>query len=162
MNDDFSKRLESAIERGKRVADERAGRTRAQEQSEEELRERHSEYRLILCEDIEKTIHQLADHFPGFRSESVYDDDGWGSACYRENLHIKDGRRTTQFSRFEIVVRPCSDLLVLDIKGKGTVNNREVFNRSHFAKLADLDLQDFRQCIQTWSLQFAEMYASKS
>ena len=160
MNDDFSKRLESAIERGKRTAEHKASLDRQQEQTEEQLRQHHSEYRLLLCERIEQAMNQLADHFPGFRSEAVYDEDGWGSACYREYLQIEDGRRRTQFSRFEIVVRPCTDLLVLDIKGKGTVNSREVFNRSHFAKLSELQIEDFEQCIEAWSLQFAETYAS--
>ena len=109
MNDDFSKRLESAIERGKQAADQKADEARRQEQTEERLRELHSEHRLVLCEYIEKTVNQLADHFPGFRSESVYDEDGWGSACYRENLHIENGRRTTQFSRFEICLLYTSD-----------------------------------------------------
>ena len=162
MPDDFNKRLESAINRGKEVANRRASDERQREQTEEELRESHRQFRLTLCELIEKTINQLADHFPGFRSESVYDDDGWGSAAYRENLHIESGRRMTRFSRFEIVVRPCSDLLVLDIKGKGTVNNREVFNRSHYCKLSDVDLADFEQCVEAWSLHFAEIYAAQS
>lgn len=161
MTDDFSKKLESAIHRGKQVAEQKATDQREREQTEGELRERHREYRRALCEQIEETINQLADHFPGFRAESVYDDDGWGSAAYRENLHIEGGRRSTRFSRFEIVVRPCSELLVLDIKGKGTINNREVFNRSHFAKLAEVQLADFEQCVEAWSLQFAEMYAAK-
>ena len=160
--DDFSKRLESAINRGKEVANRKAANDRDREQSEEELRENHRQYRLTLCERIEKTINQLADHIPGFRAESVYDDDGWGSAAFRENLHIEGGRRTTQFSRFEIVVRPCSDLLVLDIKGKGTVNNREVFNRSHYCKLADVQLSDFEECIEAWSLHFAEICAAQA
>ena len=160
MSDDFKKRLESAVERGKEVADRRANNEREREQTEEELRERHSEYRLTLCDQIEKTINQLADHIPGFRAESVYDDDGWGSAAYREALQIEAGRRTTKFSRFQIVVRPCSDLLVLDIKGKGTVNNREVFNRSHYCKLADVDIADFQQCVEAWSLHFAEICAA--
>ena len=161
MTDDFSKRLESAIERGRRVADEKTDLARRQEATVEQLRERHSKWRLQLCERIEATTNQLADHLPGFRSESVYDEDGWGSACYRENLHIAGGKRTTRFSRFEIIVRPVTDLLVLDIKGKATVHNREVFNRSHYAKLVDLEIADFEQCIEAWSLQFAEIYAGK-
>ncbi len=161
MNDDFSKRLESAIERGKQVADDRAEKAQQQEQSEEQLRDLHTRSRLALCESIETTINQLADHLPGFRAESVYDDDGWGSACYRENLHIEDGKRSTRFSRFELIVRPVTELLVLDIKGKATVNNREAFNRTHFAKLAELDLKDFEECVEAWSLQFAEAYAAK-
>lgn len=160
MNDDFTKRLESAIERGKQAADQQASTQRKREQTEEELRERHSEYRRHLCNKIEKSINQLADHFPGFRSESVYDEEGWGSAAYRENLHIEDGRRETKFSRFQLVVRPCSDLLVLDIKGKGTVNNREVFNRAHYCKLVDVEIADFEKCVESWSIHFAEIYAS--
>ena len=161
MNDDFSKRLESAIDRGKQAAERKAEEERQAEQTEERLRELHTQYRLQLCDKIEETVNKLADHFPGFRSESVYDEEGLGSACYRENLHFDNGRRTTQFSRFEIIVRPCTDLLVLDIKGKATINNREVFNRSHYSELADLDLGDFDRCIEAWSLHFAETYAAK-
>ena len=161
MSDDFSKRLESAIERGKQSAERQAEEERHAEQTEEKLRELHTQYRLQLCDKIEATVSKLADHFPGFRSESVYDEDGLGSACYRENLHIENGRRTTQFSRFELVVRPCTDLLVLDIKGKATINNREVFNRSHYAGLGELEISDFDRCIEAWSLHFAEAMAAK-
>lgn len=161
MTDDFNKRLESAIERGKRDADDRVKSQKKRQETAEELQERHSEYRLALCDHIEKTINQLADHFPGFRAESVYDDDGWGSACYRENLHIENGKRTTKFSRCEIIVRPCTELLVLDIKGKGIVNSREVFKQSHYHKLDDLKLDDFKKCIEGWSLRFAEIYAAQ-
>lgn len=160
MNDDFSKRLESAIERGKDAASRKASAERQREQTEEELRDRHTEYRLVLCERIEKTINQIADHFPGFRAESVYDEDGWGSAAFRENLHIENGRRTTKFSRFEVVVKPCTDLLVLDIKAKAMVNSREVFNRSHYKKIAEADLKEFEECVEAWSIQFAEIYAA--
>ena len=161
MSEEFSKRLESAIERGKLAAEQKAIQDRQAEQTEERLREMHTQYRLQLCDKIEQTMRKLADHIPGFRSESVYDEDGLGAACYRENLHFDNGRRTTQFSRFELVVRPCTDLLVLDIKGKATINNREVFNRSHYADLADLDLSDFHRCIESWSLHFAEAVAAK-
>ena len=160
MNDEFSKRLESAIERGKQVANQKADDQRQREQTEEELRDRHTELRLVLCEKIEKTINSLADHFTGFRSESVYDEDGWGSAAFRENLHIADGKRMTKFSRFELVVRPCTELLVLDIKAKATVNSREVFNRSHYCKVAEVELADFERCIEAWSIQFAEIFAA--
>ena len=160
MQDEFRERLESAFKRGKQAAERKAEVERQAEQTEERLRERHSQYRLQLCEEIERTMTKLADLMPGFRWESVYDDDGWGAACFRENLHFEDGRRTTRFSRFQIVVRPCTELLVLDIKGKATINNRETFNRSHFAKLADLDLADFRRCIESWSLQYAEAVAA--
>ena len=69
MTDDFNKRLESAIERGKRDADDRVKSQKKRQETAEELQERHSEYRLALCDHIEKTINQLADHFPGFRAE---------------------------------------------------------------------------------------------
>lgn len=162
MNEEFSKRLESAIERGRQAAEQKAIEERQAEQSEERLRELHTQYRLDLCDRIEATMQKLADHIPGFRWESVYDEEGLGAACYRENLHFENGRRMTQFSRFELVVRPCSDLLVLDIKGKATIHNREVFNRSHYAELATLDMADFQQCVEAWSLHFAETVAASS
>jgi hypothetical protein len=161
MNEEFNKRLESAIQRGKQAAEKKAYAERRAEQTEERLRELHAQYRLYLCDKIEATMRKLADHIPGFRSESVYDENGLGAACYRENLHFDNGRRTTQFSRFELVVRPWTDLMVLDIKGKGMINNREVFNRSHYAELAELDLVEFERCIESWSLHFAESYAAQ-
>ncbi|MGB7346237.1 MAG: hypothetical protein WBD20_18610 [Pirellulaceae bacterium] len=161
-DDDFTSRLESAIERGKRRAEHKANQQRAKELSEEELKRLHTSYRLALSDRIETAIARVADHFPGFRQENLFGDVGWGAACYRDDLHIAAGRRTNLFSRLEMMIRPYSDLKVLELKGKGTVANRELFNRSHFLPVGEVDQDEFEQMIDTWAIEYAEMYAAKS
>ncbi|MCC9654473.1 hypothetical protein [Rhodopirellula halodulae] len=162
MSDDFQSRLESAIARGRRRAEHQASQQRQQEMSEEELKRLHTSYRLSLSEQIEQAVQRVADHFPGFRYESVFGEEGWGAACYRDDLRLDSGRRTNLYSRLELVIRPFSDLRVLDLKGKGTVMNRELFNRTHYAKIAEVEQEDFSQLIDSWAIEYAEMYAVKS
>lgn len=158
----FQSRLESAIARGKRRADVGAEQQRAKQLSEEELRRMHTSFRLALSEQIEQSVHQVADHFPGFREESIYGEAGWGAACYRDDLKIVSGRRENQYSRLEMMIRPLGGAKVLDLKGKGTVMNRELFNRSYFVEIADVDQQEFAQLIETWSIEYAEVYAARA
>lgn len=162
MSDDFNSRLESAIRRGKERAEHQASQQRRHELTADELRRLHTSYRLSLCDRIEEAVHRVADHFPGFRLESVFGEAGWGTACYRDDLRIEGGRRNNQYSRLELVIRPLSDLQVLDMKGKGTVMNRELFNRSHYVSIADVDLGEFERLIDAWAIEYAEMYAAKS
>ncbi len=162
MSDDFSSRLESAIARGKRRAEIKANQQREQQLSEEELRRLHTSYRLSLSERIEVAIKRVADHFPGFRQESIFGEAGWGSACYRDDLRIENGRRSNQYSRLEMMIRPYSELHVLDLKGKGTVVNRELFNRSHYVNVAEVDSDEFEQLIDTWAIEYAEMYSART
>jgi hypothetical protein len=162
MSDDFESRLESAISRGKKRANWKASQQRQKELSEEELRRLHTSYRLSLSERIEGAIQRVADHFPGFRQESLFGEVGWGSACFRDDLRIEAGRRNNQYSRLEMVIRPYSDLHVLDLKGKGTVMNRELFNRSFYVPVAEVDIDEFEQLIDSWAIEYAEVYASKS
>lgn len=161
MTDDFESRLESAIARGNRRADQKASAQRAQALSEDELRRLHTSHRLALSERIEKAVHQVADHFPGFREESLFGEVGWGAACYRDDLKITGGRRDNQYSRLEMTILPFSDSRVLDLKGKGTVMNRELFNRSFFVPIAEADVSEFENLIDTWAIEYAEVYATK-
>ena len=162
MSDDFQSRLESAISRGKKRAEHSASQERQKELSEDELKRLHTSYRLALSERIERAVHQVADHFPGFQQESLFGEVGWGSACHRDDLRIDSGRRTNEYSRLEMVIRPFSSLHVLDLKGKGTVMNRELFNRSYYIPIADVDQEEFEQLIDAWSIEYAEMYAARS
>ncbi len=162
MSDEFQSRLESAISRGKKRAELNSNQQRQKELSEEELKRLHTSFRLSLCDRIESAVNGVADHFPGFRIESLFGEVGWGSACYRDDLRIESGRRTNQYSRLEMVIRPYTDLKVLDLKGKGTVMNRELFNRSHYVAVADADPQEFEQLIDAWAIEYAEVYAAKS
>jgi hypothetical protein len=161
-DDDFTSRLESAIQRGKRRAEHQADQERAKELSEEELKRLHTSYRLTLSDRIETAVARVADHFPGFRQEGLFGEVGWGAACYRDDLHIEAGRRTNLFSRLEMMIRPYSDLKVLELKGKGTVANREVFNRNHFLPVGQVDQGEYEELIDAWAIEYAEMYAAKS
>ncbi len=162
MNDDFKSRLESAIKRGQQRRDLSANAAKRKELTEEELKRLHTSFRLTLSERIETKIKSIVDAFPGFREESLFGEVGWGAACYRDDLQIQEGRRSNQYSRFEMVIRPFSDLQVLDLKGKGTVKNRELFNRALFRNIAEVDLEEFESVIDAWTIEYAEQYAAKS
>lgn len=162
MSDDFQSRLESAISRGKKRAEHKATQERQKELSEDELKRLHTSFRLSLSERIEKAVLQVADHFPGFQQESLFGEVGWGSACHRDDLRIDAGRRSNQYSRLEMVIRPFNNLHVLDLKGKGTVMNRELFNRSYYLPIAEVEQDEFERLIDSWSIEYAEVYAASS
>jgi hypothetical protein len=162
MSDDFKSRFESAIERGQQRREHTADEAKRKELSEEELRRLHTSFRLSLSESIDAKIQNVIDAFPGFRQEALFGEVGWGTACYRDDLLIRNGRRSNQYSRFEMVIRPFSDLRVLDLKGKGTVKNRELFNRTLFRNIDEVDVQEFEDVIDAWTIEYAEQYAAKS
>ncbi|MDA7978439.1 MAG: hypothetical protein MPJ50_06685 [Pirellulales bacterium] len=160
---EFQERLQKAIERGSRTRDERTREKQAKALSVEELRRLHSEFRLPLSERIEFCLKQLAAQFPGFEYAGVLDDErGWGGSISRDDVEITraHGRRKL-FSRLEMTVRPFGSHHVLDLAAKGTVRNKEIFNRNHFQRLTEVDLDSFMEMIDIWSLEYAELYAAK-
>jgi hypothetical protein len=159
---DFQERLEKAIQRGRRSQDAEARARAEQAGSEEELRRLHLQYRLALSEHIEQCLRQLPRHFPGFRYETLLGDRGWGGAVSRDDLSLGEGRRTNLFSRLEVVVRPLGASRVLDLAAKGTIRNKELFNRAQYQMLADVDLATFSEQVDRWVLEYAELYAAKS
>ena len=160
---DFDERLEKAIERGQRIGQARVRAESEKAMSEEELRRLHTKYRLQVSEHIERCLTVLPSHFPGFRFETVVAERGWGAAVSRDDLAAGPrGRGANYFSRLEMVVRPFSSYAVLDLSAKGTIRNRELFNRSHHQDLAEADPQSFTELIDLWVLEFAELYAAKA
>jgi hypothetical protein len=157
---DFPERLQRAHERGKQARAVQLNEAAARALSEEECRRHHSEYRLSLIEHIESCLRDLADNTPGFRLETIVDDSGWGAAVNRDDIHIAGGRRGSHFSRLQMVVRPYNNYQVLELAAKGTVRNKEVFARNHYQRLADVDLECFRELVELWVLDYAEMYAA--
>jgi hypothetical protein len=158
----FEERLEKAIRRGQRSQDAAAQARAEQAVTEEELRRLHSQYRLELSEHIERTMRQLARHFPGFRYDTLVGERGWGAAISRDDLSLADRRRQNFFSRLEVVVRPFTASHVLELAAKGTVRNKELLNRAQFEVLADVDLDSFNEQVDRWVLEYAELYAAKS
>lgn len=159
---DFRERLHRATERGERARDAEAREAAARALSEEECRRLHSANRMSLLDHIEKCLHDLADNFPGFRVESVVDANGWGSVARRDDVGISRGRSDNFFSRLQIVVSQHNKYHVLDATAKGTIRNKETFTRNHYQRLNEVDLDRFRELIEQWVLEYAEMYAATS
>jgi hypothetical protein len=158
---DFEQRLKAAVERGQRRGDVAAQDAAARAMSEEDFRRLHSQVRLALSDHIESCVKKLPNFFPGFQYETMYGDRGWGGACSREDLRFTRGARSTEYSRLEVSVRPYSSLHVLDLAAKGTIRNKEVFNRNFYEPLAEADEEKFRQLVDAWVLEYAELYAAR-
>jgi len=159
---DFRQRLEKAIERGQRLRHARAQAEAQRALSEQELKNLHSRYRLELVDRIERALRHLADHFPGFRYETIVGQKGWGAAISRDDVRLDRSGDVTYYSRAEMVIRPFSSYHVLELAGKATIHNKELFNRSQFQQLPDVDLTTFEELIDNWALEFAERYAAKN
>ena len=136
---DFEQRLQKAIERGHRTSDNRARAEAEKAMSDAELRRLHTQCRLELSEHIEGFLRKLSRHFPGFQFDPVVSDRGWGAAVSRDDVVVRSGgRRGNYFSRLEMLIRPASEVHVLDLAAKGTIRNKEVFNRNHYQRLAEI------------------------
>jgi hypothetical protein len=157
---DFRERLQQATERGIQARDDRISAAAAQALSEEECRRRHSSYRLTLCDHIEECLRGLADNFPGFRLETVVDDSGWGTVASRDDVGLAKRRSDNFFSRLQMVVSPYNKYHVLEVSAKGTIRNKEIFTRSHFQRLDAFDMQRFRDLIEQWVVEYAELFAA--
>lgn len=156
----FEQRLQKAIQRGRRRNEAARREAEARALSTEELKRLHSKYRLQLSEQIERCIGQIPNHFPGFRTEMLYGEQGWGAACSRDDLRVYRGRRANDFSRVELTVRPLTDSHVLELAAKGTVRNKELMQRDYYEKIQDADLDKFMELIDIWVLEYAELFAA--
>jgi len=156
----FDERLKKAVQRGKQRGEEKARDEIARATTEEEYKRLHSGYQLQLSDHIEQCIKRLADHFPGFRFETVYGERGWGAAGYRDDFDPNASRRSGLYSRLEMTVRPYSSLHVLELTAKGAIRNKEIFNRKHFKELEEVDIDHFTHLIDTWVLEYAELFAA--
>ena len=160
---DFEKRLERAISRGEsaRTTQQRAQTDRAL--TDEQFHSEHTRCRLELSEQIETGLRKLADYFPGFRFDTIVTEEGWGARVSRDDIALGHGRSSgTEYSRLEILVRPFSASHIIELVGKGTIRNKELFHRNHFQFLNQVDLQSLRDIVDLWVLEYAETYAARS
>lgn len=180
---DFERRLENAIQRGQRRKTAQGAAEAARALTEEEFRNLHSSARLNLSEHIEKGLKQLADHFLGFRFETILDETGWGARISRDDVAFgravaepvaKRGANTfvadtvttrrseNQFSRFQMVVKPYSERAkIVEISAKGTIRNKEVMSRNHYHLLTDLNEQTLGESLDNWMIEYAEKFAAQ-
>lgn len=164
---EFDQRLARAIHRGQQSRAERDRALAADRLSAEELRNRYSQARTVLSDHIENCLRKLADHFPGYRYESILGDSGWGSRIARDDFSRprspKPDRVQTRgnlYSRLELVITPLGSLPIIELVAKGTIRNREVMQRRHYQQLEQLDVQSFQELIDLWVLEYAEQYAA--
>lgn len=158
---DFEERLARAVARGSDRAEKKELEARAKAMSEEELKTLHTKYRLSLSEHIETCIKRLPDHFPGFRIETLYGEKGWGASVSRDDFggRTSSGRNSV-YSRLEMTIRPYSSLQVVELAAKGTVRNKEIYNRTHFRKIDEVDEEEYIKLIDAWIVEFAERFAA--
>ncbi|MCH2125981.1 MAG: hypothetical protein MK165_14405 [Pirellulaceae bacterium] len=181
----FEERLQKAIERGHHRREVKKQDITSKALSDEDLKRLHLQFRLTISEHIESCVEKLANQFPGFQFETLFGDCGWGAACSRDDLQIPakgvdrilgdtnwkaqsvhatrsvKTKRTNAYSRLEMTIRPFSHLQVVDLAAKGTIRNKEVFNRNYFEKIADVDSMKFIELIDVWVLEYAELFAAK-
>jgi hypothetical protein len=158
---DFQQRLERAIERGERTGKARAREEAERALTEKELQRLHSQARLELSEHIERCLAQLSDRFPGFRFETIVGPKGWGAAISREDIRLKRSAQSrTTFSRVEMVISPISAAMIIELTAKATVANREIFSRTHYQRLVELELTSFTETIDLWVIEYAERYSA--
>ncbi len=155
---DFDERLQRAIQRGARNAQAKRQAEAQQALSEEQLKRLHSQYRLQLSEYIERCLAKLPQHFPGFQFETVVSDRGWGAAINRDELELSRGRRATAFSRLELVVAPFNTAHVLELIARGTIRNKEIYQRGQYQPLAEFQLDRFKELVDLWIPEYAELY----
>jgi len=160
---DFKKRLGDAVSRGEKRRREAVDQAARQAMSDQDYARLHQRFRTALADRIESNLRAVADQFPGFQFETIIDDRGWGAGLRRDDLLLEsDRRRNNYYSRLELVVRPFSSYHVLDLAGKATIRNKELFNRSHYRPLAEASEEAFAELVDAWSIEFAEVYASWS
>ncbi len=159
---DFEKQLEQAIERGQQRNTKREQDREAKDRSADDLKRRHNDFRLHLSEHIEKGLKSLAERFPGYEYDIIYGSKGWGGAIYRTDLKAgPDGKFGSFFSRLELTVRALNDYNVVNIAGKGTISDRELFSWNHFEDIEDAAMEAFEVKLNSWMIQFAEQFASR-
>ncbi|HTN77203.1 MAG TPA: hypothetical protein VL096_18220 [Pirellulaceae bacterium] len=158
---DFEERLQKAIERGERRGVEQAEATKRQALTEEELKRLHGAHRLAISEHIEECLRKLPSFFPGFRYETIFGERGWGAAVRRDDIRFISGKRTDEYSRLEVTVRPLSSVMVIDLTAKGTIRNKEIFSRNFYEKIEDVDPAKFTQLVDAWVLEYAELYSAQ-
>ncbi|HWL08373.1 MAG TPA: hypothetical protein VNQ76_08215 [Planctomicrobium sp.] len=160
---EFEDRLRRAIERGTKTRDDRGRAELERELTLEELKTLHTQYRLAVLEYLETGLKKLADHLPGFKFQSVMNEDGWGGRLSRDDLHLVPGKSPeSRYSRLEMLISPFTPSGILELVIKGAVRNREVMNRKHYQKLSEFDRESFLELIDLRILEFAEIYSATS
>ena len=160
---EFEDKLQRAIQRGQERTSARANAQKKVEASKEDIRNRHNEFRLNLSDHIEACLKKLSQHFSLASIMKRFTvRRGWGGAISRNDIDRgPDGRAGSFFSRLELTVRPPNEFNVVNIAGKGTIRDKEIFNWNYFEDVLEAGQGDFKAKIDKWVLEFAEQFATR-
>ena len=61
-----------------------------------------------------------------------------------------------------MTVRQFAPSHVLELVAKGTIRNKEIYNRNQYQMLTHVDIASFRELIDRWVLEYAELFAAKN
>jgi hypothetical protein len=75
-------------------------------------------------------------------------------------MRLGRGTARNEYSRLEILVRPFSDVYILEVATKGTIRNRESLNRSRHEFLREATVESLRRAVDSTVLEFAEQYSA--
>ena len=156
----FRERLQRATERGKQARAAQLNEAAAKALSEEECRRLHSQYRLALTEHIEKCLREMADNFPGFRMETVVDESGWGAAVSRDDFRMEGGRARHVLQPPAARGQPVQHVPRARHRREGHGAEQGSAEPQSLQRLADVDLQSFRELMEQWVLDYAELYSA--
>lgn len=157
---EFEDKLKRAIERGQDYSLAQAEIAKQKKMTEDDYRRRHTELRLAISDQIELDLKKVVDHLPGFEYETVYGKNGWGGAIARDDVSITTGSRNSLFSRLELTVKPFSQVHIVDLVGKGTVRNQEIFIRDFHKTIDDAEAEQFLSAVDQWVLEYVEAYSN--
>ncbi len=157
---EFDEQLKQAIQRGMRTNLARQKEAEQENLNAEDLKRRHTEFRLAISERIEQTLGALINQLPGFEYENIYGDKGWGGAVARDELSIQRGRRSNVYTRLELTVKPFTELGIVNLMAKGTIKNKEMFTRRHHEPVSDAEMSEFLEMVDRWVLEFAQLYTA--
>ena len=154
---DFEKRLERAISRRRNGADfETTRRNRSAAYRRAISQRAHARCRLELSEQIEAGLRKLADYFPVFAStrSSATMAGAPGSAGTISPWGL-GGHPGLNIAGWKSLFGPLA-AHIIELVGKGTIRNKELFHRNHFQFLTQVIVQSLRDMCDLWVLEYAE------
>ena len=77
-----------------------------------------------------------------------------------ERLSLRRGGSSSLYSRLEMTISPLGSAPLIELVAKATIRNKELFSRTHFQRLEQVDTDSFREMIDLWVLEFAEQFAA--
>jgi hypothetical protein len=157
---DFRSRIQRAVNSGKGADRGRAAEKREARQAGRKIRELHENFDGELRPHIHTCLEELNREFPAFDMQEVYNEKGRGYALARDDA-IRGGseRRDRYYSRLEIYVHHFKDHGYLEVSAKGSIRNKEKYERSEDDRLETLEIDLFKRFVERVVVEYAHDFA---